>query len=149
MKEMNLKTRTPRRPLSTLSKATLAALIINLCAQLFGFFIQWLAFGIVSIPLLIISVLLLIVTGLVIATGKRWALLLSVLVVLATSVLTLTRPGNSYSLLHPTDPGSHFAAMAVLLVSAVVAVVAGIAAAMQHDAGSQQFTSREQEEIRP
>ncbi len=149
MKEMNLKTRTSRRPLSTLSKVTIAALVINACAEFFGLFAQLIGEGFVSIPLVIIGVLLLIAAGLIF-TGKRWTLVFGVLVVLVTSVLTLTRPGNSYALLHPVDDNVvHAAAMLVILLTAVVAIVAGIAAMMQNNTSSQQFASRGQEEVRP
>lgn len=144
MKKRNLKTRTSRRPLSTLSKVTIAALVINACAELFGLFAQLIFGGFVSIPL-IISAILLIAAGLI-ATGKRWALVLSVLVILVTSVLTLTRPSNSYALLHPVgDNVAQAVAMVVILLSAVVAIAAGITAIMQNNLGSQQLASRGQE----
>ena len=137
MKEANLQSRTSRRPLSTLSKVMITALVINLCAELFGLFAQLIFEGFVSIPLVIIGVVLLIAIGLVITISKRWVLLLSGLMVLATSISTVTSPGNSYVLLHPAgDTTFRVVLMVVIMLTALVAIVVGIVTMMQNNSGS-------------
>ena len=142
MKQANLQFRASRRPLSTLSKVMITALVINLCAELFGLFAQLIFEGFVSIPLMTIGVVLLIAIGLVITTSKRWVLLLSGLVVLATSVSTVTRPGNVDALLHPAGDNTFLAVMmAIILLTALVAIVVGIVAVVQNKSDSQQLVS--------
>ena len=142
MKQANLQFRASRRPLSTLSKVMITALVINLCAELFGLFAQLIFEGFVSIPLMTIGVVLLIAIGLVITISKRWVLLLSGLVVLATSVSTVTRPGNVDALLHPAGDNTFLAVMmAIILLTALVAIVVGIVAVVQNKSDSQQLVS--------
>jgi len=142
MKQANVQFRASRRERTTLSKVMITALVINLCAELFGLFAQLIFEGFVSIPLVIIGIVLLIAIGLVIAIGKRWTLLLSGLVVLATSVLTVTRPGSIDALLHPAgDTTVRAVMMAIILLTALVAIVVGIVAMMQNNSDSQQLAS--------
>jgi len=61
----------------------------------------------------------------------------------------ILEPANSFALLHPVgDTVGRAVVMVVILLTAVVAIVVGITAMMQNNAGSQQFASREQEEVR-
>src|SRR5712692_6664928 len=130
MKQVNLKASTPRQQLSTLSKVTVGALLVDACAQFVGVVAELLNEG-VNVPHLIIGIILLIVAGLA-ATGIRWTSLLGALVVLITTVIIVMQPTNSSALLHHGADVGHFVVMVITLVSAVVAIVAGIAATMQN-----------------
>jgi hypothetical protein len=131
MKQVNLKASTSRRVLSTAGKVTVGALFINACAEILSLFVVLFGEGRLSVPLLVISVIGLLMVGLA-ASSIRWAPLLGGLVVLVTSLLTLSQPANFSVLLHPSADTSRFVNMTIILVSAVVAIAAGIAATMQH-----------------
>ena len=131
MKKADLRASTSRRPLSTAGKVTVAALVINTCAEILPLFVVLLSEGRLSVPLLVISVIDLLMIGLAVS-GIRWAPLLAGLVVLVASLLTLSQPANSYALLHPAADVARFVVQAILLVSAVVAIAAGIAATVQN-----------------
>jgi len=130
MEHVNSKNHISRRPLSQPGKVTVGALLINACAQFVGVVAEVLLGEGVNIPHLIIGVLILLIAGLA-ATGMRWTLLLSVLVVLAANILLITRPTNSSALLHPGADMGHFVVLVISLASALVAIVAGIGATMQ------------------
>ncbi len=122
-----------RHPLSPLGKVALAALIINACADILPLCIHlFFGDGRLVVPLLIISLLVLLAAGLV-ASGIRWAPLPAGLVALATAALDIAQPENSYALLHPGADVSHFGNLFVLLVSALVALLAGVATTMRPD----------------
>jgi hypothetical protein len=131
MKQVNLKASTSRQSLSTTGKVTVAALIINACAEILSLFLVLFGEGRLSVPLLIISVIGLLMVGLA-ASGIRWTPLLGGLIVLVTSFLTLSQPANSYALLHPGADAGRFVNMTIILASAVVAIAAGIAATVQN-----------------
>ncbi len=131
MKQVNLKASTFRRSLSTAGKVTIAALVINACAEILPLFVVLFGEGRLSVPLLVISIIGLLMVGLAVS-GIRWTPLLGGLVVLVTSFLTLSQPANAYALLHPSADVARFVVQAVLLASAVVAIAAGIAATVQN-----------------
>ena len=131
MKQVNLKASTSRWSLSTAGKVTVAALVINTCAEILPLFVVLFGEGRLSVPLLVISIIGLLMVGLAVS-GIRWTPLLGGLVVLVASFLTLSQPANAYALLHPSADVARFVVQAVLLASAVVAIAAGIAATVQN-----------------
>lgn len=131
MKQADLRVSTSRRSLSTAGKVTVAALVINTCAEILPLFVVLFSERRLSVPLLVISIIGLLMIGLAVS-GIRWAPLLAGLVVLVASLLTLSQPENFYALLHPAADVARFVVQAILLVSAVVAIAVGIAATVQN-----------------
>lgn len=122
-----------RQPLSSLGKVALAALIINACANILPLCVHlFFGDGRLSVPLLVISALVLLTAGLV-ARGLPWAPLLGGIVALATTAMDIAQPENSYALLHPGMDAAHFGNLSILLASAVVALVVGVATAPRTD----------------
>jgi hypothetical protein len=132
MEHVNQKTHVPRQPLSTLSKVTVGALLVNACAEIIPLFLHLFGEGRLSVPLLVVSVLGLLMAALA-ASGIRWMPLLGGLVVMVTSTLAISQPENTYALLHPGADGVHFGILVILLASALVALVAGAIATLQSE----------------
>ena len=119
-----------RRRISTVGKVMVAALVVNACADLLPLYIHLFGEGRLSVPLLVISVLGLLMAGLA-ATGLRWMPLLGGIVVLVTSSLAVSQPENTFALTHPGADVGHFVNLLVLLVSALVALGAGLLVTIQ------------------
>lgn len=144
MKQVNRKARTPRQPLSRLGKVTVTALVVNACAEILPLFVVLFSEGRLSVPLLVISIIGLLMIGLA-ASGLRWTPLLGGLVVLVASFLTLSQPDNFSALLHPGADVARFVVQAILLVSAIVAIAAGIGAIMQKYRSTERLAPHGQE----
>jgi hypothetical protein len=127
----HVNTHTHRQPLSTLVKIMIGALLINVLAQVVGILAELVQGEGLNIPHLVIGVLILLAAGLV-ATGKRWALPLSVLIVLGTNVLLVIQPTNTATLLHPGASVGHFGTLVLCILSALVVIVVGILAFLQN-----------------
>src|SRR5258708_33657887 len=135
MEHVNQKIHVPRQPLSTLSKVTVGALLVNACAEIIPLFLHLLGEGRLSVPLLVVSVLGLLMAALA-ASGIRWMPLLGGLVVMVTSTLAISQPENTYALLHPGADRVHFGILVILLASVLVALIAGATATLQNERSS-------------
>ncbi len=131
MEHVNTHTHATHQPLSILVKITIGALLINVLAQVVGILAELVQGEGVNIPHLVIGVLILLAAGLV-ATGRRWALPLSVLIVLGTNVLLVIQPTNTAALLDPGANVGHFGTLVLCILSALVAIVVGIRAFLQN-----------------
>ena len=130
MEHVTQQTKTPRQALSTLGKITLGALLVNVLAQAVGVIAEIAQGEGLNIPHLVIGVLILLAAGLV-ATGRRWALPLSVVVILVTNILMVIQPTNTNALLHPGASVGHFVTLVISILSTLVAIVIGIRAFLQ------------------
>ncbi len=131
MEHTNTQTHATHQPLSILVKITIGALLINVFAQVVGIIAELVQGEGLNIPHLVIGVLVLLAAGLV-ATRRRWALPLSVLIVLSTNVLLVIQPTNTTALLHPGADVGHFGTLVLSMLSALVAIVVGIRAFLQN-----------------
>lgn len=116
-----------RQRLPARARVTFAALIVNACANILPLGIHLHDDGRLIVPLLVISLLVVLGAGLV-GRGIGWAPLVAGLVALATTVADIAQPENASALLHPGANAGHFGNLVVLLVSALVALVVGMAA---------------------
>lgn len=130
MKQVNLKAGITRQPLSTGSKVLIAALLLDVLAQFIGVVAELPNEGL-NVPHTIVGVILLLVAGLAFI-GKRWTVLLGVLVALITTVVVIIQPVNSFALLNPGANIGHFVTLLIILASTVVAIVVGVAVGMQN-----------------
>ena len=131
----------PRRMLSSLEKTAAVALFLNAFVYLFQFFFVWLAVGPFLPDYLIFSIVTAVVAGLVLAR-LRVAPFIGVLVVLLSSILDLTDTETSSTLLHPAVNPGHFASLVFRFAFALIAFVAGGAAALQNFRGPLPHTER-------
>lgn len=118
------------RSLSTLGKVTTIALLINALVYFLYIAIVYSAAGIIIIPLVIIGLVTLLVT-IIMAIGWRWTPMLGAVIALATSSGSFSQPYFPNDLEHPANSGL-FIPVFIIMVSACVAIVAGIAATIQN-----------------
>ena len=120
-----------RRPLATLGKLTVAALIGSALAFVMLLLTIFLATGTIILPLLIVAVALLIVAGIV-ASGVRWMPLLGALIGLGTMIGgVFTQQYFVYHLTHPAEV-EPFLFSLLICTFALIAVCTGIGATLQN-----------------
>jgi hypothetical protein len=121
----------PRRTLTALGTTTALALFGITLIFLFLFLLFWLTGTAVVLPALIISVVFALIAGFV-ATGVRWAPVLGSLGALTVMVFLLRVPLGASALQHPTADVARFSELVLIYALAVIALVAGVAAAIQN-----------------
>jgi hypothetical protein len=120
-----------RRTLTALGTTTALALLGIALAFLFLFFLFWLTGTAVVLPALVISIVFAFV-AVFIATGVRWAPVLGSVVAMAVMVFLLRAPLGASALQHPTADVERFSELVIVFALAVIALVAGGAAANQN-----------------
>jgi plastocyanin len=120
-----------RRPLATLGKLTVAAII----GDALGFVTLWLTILLATssfiMPLFIVAIALFIVAG-ILVTGIRWTPLLGALMGLGTLIGgVFTQQYFVYHLTHPAE-GGPFIVSLLICVFAVIAIFAGSGATVQN-----------------
>jgi|SRR6266487_663207 len=127
--------------LNTLRRTTALALLGVGVISLFQFLLVWLVRGAVVLPLLIAALVTLVgVAGIL----RRWRLApgLGALVALAPLVTTLAIPLASSTLLHPTSNLAFFGILLIQLACALIALVGGVTATIQHAQNGERPTPR-------
>jgi plastocyanin len=121
----------PRRTLTALGRTTVLALLGNALMFLSLFLLFWLTDQQVVLPVLGIAMVFAFAAGFV-ATGVRWAPWLGSLVALAVMVFLFVLPLGASALRHPTANVARFSELVLVDALAVIALVAGVPAAIQH-----------------
>jgi hypothetical protein len=130
-----------RQPLATLGKLTAAALLGAALAFAILLLTIFLSTGTLVPPLLIVAVVLLVVAGTVV-TGVRWTPLLGALMGLGTMIGgVFTQQYFVYHLTHPAEVGPFLLSLLVCAF-AIVAICAGIGAAVQNYRGTARHVPR-------
>ena len=138
--ETNSKT-VPRRTLTALGRTTaLASLGITLIF-LSLFLLFWVVGGQVVLPVLAI-VAVFAFTAAFVATGVRWAFVLGSFVALAAMIFLFVLPLGGSALRHPTANVARFSELVLVYALAVIALVTGIAAAIQNYRSTERFAPR-------
>ncbi len=127
--------------LGALGKTTALALFAMGLIYLFQFLLVWLVRGVVVLPLLAPALLALLGVALVMAR-VHWAPGLGALVALAPFATTLAIPLASSTLLHPTSNLAFFGILLIQLACALIALVGGVTATIQHSQNGERPTSR-------
>lgn len=123
-----------RHPLSTLGNVTLGALLINMLGYVLYVALVYQVAGFLAFLLLLPGSML--VAAALVATGRRWTGAVGAALAIVTTVGTLARPENPYALTHPGVSAIFFSLLVVILVSAAVAIIAGIWATLQNERDS-------------
>jgi hypothetical protein len=130
-----------RRTLTVLGRTTTLALLGNALMFLFLFFVFWLTGRQVVLPVLAIALVFVLVAGFV-ATGVRWVPLLGSLLALATMIFLFVLPLGGSALRHPTANVARFSELVLVYALAVIALVTGMAAAIQNYRSTERFAPR-------
>jgi hypothetical protein len=138
--ETNSKT-VPRRTLTALGRTTALALLGITLIFLFLFLLFWVTGGQVIIPVLAI-VAVFAFTAAFVATGVRWASVLGSLVALAAMIFLFMLPLGGSALRHPTANVARFSELVLVYALAVIALVAGMAAAIQNYRSTERHAPR-------
>jgi plastocyanin len=138
--ETNSKT-VPRRTLTALGRTTALALLGITLIFLSLFLLFWVVGGQVVLPVLAI-VAVFAFTAAFVATGVRWASVLGSFVALAAMIFLFVLPLGGSALRHPTANVARFSELVLVYALAVIALVTGIAAAIQHYRSTERFAPR-------
>jgi len=130
-----------RRKRTALGTTTALALLGIALTFLFLFLLFWLTGTAVVLPALVISLVFGCVAGFV-ATGVRWAPALASLLALAVLVFLLRVPLAVSTLQKPTSDVARFSELVIISALAVLALVAGVAAAIQNYRSTQMRAPR-------
>lgn len=131
MQEATYKGFWARRPLATLGKLTVAAIIGDALGFATLLLTIYLGTGAFILPLFIVGVVLFVVAGIV-ATGVRWTPLIGALMGLGTLIGgVFTQQYFVYHLTHPAEGGPFIVSLLICLF-AFVAIFAGIGATVQN-----------------
>jgi hypothetical protein len=140
--EQGTKSKTvPRRTLTALGTTTALALLGITLIFLFLFLLFWMTAGQVVLPVLAV-VLVFAFTAAFVATGVRWASVLGSLVALAAMIFLFVLPLGGSALRHPTANVARFSELVLVYALAVIALVTGIAAAIQNYRSTERFAPR-------
>jgi hypothetical protein len=131
----------PRRRRTALGTTTALALLGITLVFSFLFFLFWVSSGQVILPVLVI-VLVFAYTAAFVATGVRWASVLGSLVALGVMIFLFALPLGGSALRHPTIDVAHFSELVLIYALAAVALVCGVAAAIQQYRGTDQHAPR-------
>lgn len=126
-----LGTSVSRRTLTVLGRTTALALLGIALTFLFLFLLFWLTGTAVVLPALVISMVFALAAGFV-ATGVRWAPVLGSLLALVVMVFLLRAPLGASALQRPTANVERFSELVIVYALAVIALVTGVAAAIQN-----------------
>jgi len=138
--ETNSKT-VPRRTLTALGRTTALALLGMTLIFLFLFVLFWVTGGQVVLPVLAV-VAVFAFTAAFVATGVRWATVLGSFLALAAMIFLFVLPLGGSALRHPTANVARFSELVLVYALAVIALVTGIAAAIQHYRSTERFAPR-------
>jgi plastocyanin len=138
--ETNSKT-VPRRTLTALGRTTALALLGITLIFLSLFLLFWVVGGQVVLPVLAL-VAVFAFTAAFVATGVRWASVLGSFVALAAMIFLFVLPLGGSALRHPTANVARFSELVLVYALAVIALVTGIAAAIQHYRSTERFAPR-------
>ncbi len=130
-----------RRRLGALGRTTVLAFVGIGLIYVFQFLLVWLVRGVLVLPLLGAALAALLVMGLIV--GRRgFASGLGALVALVPLVTTLAIPLASATLLHPTSNLAFFGILLIQLACALIALVGGVTATIQHSQNGERPTPR-------
>ncbi len=124
-----------------LLKVTFAGLLGLALAVTANLLIVWLLHGVFVPEFFILIVPSLLVSALV-ARAVRWAAGLGAILSLLTATFFLTDPNAQYTLSHPGNSFIDFAAEMSVLAFALVVIVAGVSATIQHYQGRRSASQR-------
>jgi hypothetical protein len=130
-----------RRTLTALGTTTALALLGITLIFLFLFVLFWVTSGQVILPVLAL-VLVFAFTAAFVATGVSWASVLGSLVALAAMIFLFVLPLGGSALRHPIANVARFSELVLVYALAMIALVAGIAAAIQHYRSTERFAPR-------
>ena len=131
----------PRRTRNALGTTTALALLGMTLVFLFLFFLIWVSSGQVILPVLVI-VLMFAFTAAFVATGVRWASFLGSLMALGVMIFLFELPLGGSALRHPTVDVARFSELVLIYALAAVALVCGVAAAIQRSRGTDHHAPR-------
>jgi len=118
----------PRRKLTALGTTTALALLGITLIFLFLFLLFWLTGRQVVLPILVVVAVFAFTAGFV-ATGVRWASVLGSFVALGVMIFLFVLPLGGSALRNPTTDVARFSELVLVYALAVIALVAGVAAA--------------------
>ncbi len=131
----------PRRKLIALGTTTALALLGITLIFLFVFLLFWLTGRQVVLPVLAVVAVFAFTAGFV-ATGVRWASVLGSLVALGVMIFLFVLPLGGSALRHPTTDVARFSELVLVYALAVIALVAGVAAAIQNYRSTERHAPR-------
>ncbi len=130
-----------RRKLTALGTTTALALLGITLIFLFLFLLFWLTGRQVVLPILVVVAVFAFTAGFV-ATGVRWASVLGSFVALGVMIFLFVLPLGGSALRHPTTDVARFSELVLVYVLAVIALVAGVAAAIQNYRSTERHAPR-------
>ncbi len=131
----------PRRKLTALGTTTALALLGITLIFLFLFLLFWLTGRQVVLPILVVVAVFAFTAGFV-ATGVRWASVLGSFVALGVMIFLFVLPLGGSALRNPTTDVARFSELVLVYALAVIALVAGVAAAIQNYRSTERHAPR-------